>query len=173
MDNREFVAKGNGGHATTLRAQIEAASDPVRKYAQLYARLALGAGFLSAVADRFGLWGPYGHKNVDWGDFSHFVEYTAKVNSFLPASIVPVVAWIATIGEAALGLCLILGIYRRVAALGSAALLLLFALAMAISFGVKSPMDYSVFSASAAAFLLFATDQGQAVPGDTKDKDAS
>ena len=30
----------------------------------LFARFALGASFLSAVADRFGLWGPYGAKNV-------------------------------------------------------------------------------------------------------------
>jgi hypothetical protein len=39
-------------------------------------------------------------------------------------------------------------------ALGSALLLALFGIAMAISFGVKSPLDYSVFSASAAAALL-------------------
>ena len=44
--------------------------------ARLFARLALGASFLSAVADRFGLWGPYGAKNVSWGTFAHFVEYT-------------------------------------------------------------------------------------------------
>lgn len=30
----------------------------------LFARVALGASFLSAVADRFGLWGPYGARNV-------------------------------------------------------------------------------------------------------------
>src|SRR5262249_19858863 len=41
---------------------------------RLFARFALGASFLSAVADRFGLWGPYGAKNVSWGNFSHFVE---------------------------------------------------------------------------------------------------
>jgi len=29
----------------------------------LFARFALGASFLSPVADRFGLWGPYGAKN--------------------------------------------------------------------------------------------------------------
>src|ERR1700739_838222 len=34
---------------------------------RLFARFALGASFLSAVADRFGLWGPYGAKNVSWG----------------------------------------------------------------------------------------------------------
>jgi len=33
-------------------------------------------------------------------------------------------------------------------------LLVLFGVAMAISFGIKSPMDYSVFSASAGAVLL-------------------
>jgi putative oxidoreductase len=33
-------------------------------------------------------------------------------------------------------------------------LLVLFGTAMAISFGAKSPLDYSVFSASAAAILL-------------------
>jgi hypothetical protein len=32
--------------------------------ARLFARFALGASFLSAVADRFGLWGPYGARNV-------------------------------------------------------------------------------------------------------------
>ena len=31
---------------------------------RLFARFALGASFLSAVADRFGMWGPYGAKNV-------------------------------------------------------------------------------------------------------------
>src|SRR6188472_3835126 len=48
---------------------------------RLFARFALGASFLSAVADRFGLWGPYGAKNVSWGGFAHFVEYTAAVMS--------------------------------------------------------------------------------------------
>ena len=37
---------------------------------RLFARFALGASFLSAVADRFGLWGPYGAKNVSWGNCS-------------------------------------------------------------------------------------------------------
>ena len=31
---------------------------------RLFARFALGASFLSAVADGFGLWGPYGAKNA-------------------------------------------------------------------------------------------------------------
>lgn len=39
-------------------------------------------------------------------------------------------------------------------ALGSAVLLAIFGTAMAISLGLKSPLDYSVFSASAGALLL-------------------
>jgi hypothetical protein len=51
---------------------------------RLFARFALGASFLSAVADRFGLWGPYGAKNVSWGNFAHFVHYTGAVTSLFP-----------------------------------------------------------------------------------------
>jgi uncharacterized membrane protein YphA (DoxX/SURF4 family) len=127
--------------------------------AETYARVALGIAFLSSVADRFGLWGPYGRKNVSWGDFGHFAQYTGMVNSFLPARTFPVLAWMATCAETALGVGLILGIYRRVVAMSSAALLLMFAMAMTISFGIKSAIDYSVFTASAAAFLLAATYQ--------------
>jgi len=39
-------------------------------------------------------------------------------------------------------------------AFGAAALLFLFGTAMAISLGIQSPLDYSVFSASAGAVLL-------------------
>jgi putative oxidoreductase len=131
----------------------------IMKFAEVYGRMALGAAFLSAVADRFGLWGPYGKHGVAWGDFAHFTQYAGMVNSFLPARIIPLVAWLATIAETTFGLGLILGIYKRVMTLGSAVLLLLFALAMTISFGIKAPLDYSVFSASAAAFLLFAIQQ--------------
>jgi putative oxidoreductase len=117
----------------------------------LYARLALGAAFLSGIADRFGL---YSGRNVGYGNFAGFVLYTAKVNSFMPASTIPFLAWAATAAEFFLGLALVLGLWVRWAALGSALLLLLFGTAMGVSFGIKSPLDYSVFSASAAAFLV-------------------
>jgi uncharacterized membrane protein YphA (DoxX/SURF4 family) len=117
-------------------------------------RVALSAAFLSAVADRFGFWGPPGAPHVAWGDFNHFVQYTARVNSFAPRALVPALAWAATIAEAALGLWLLVGIALRWAAYLSAALLLAFALAMAVSFSIKSPLDYSVFTAAAAALAL-------------------
>jgi uncharacterized membrane protein YphA (DoxX/SURF4 family) len=123
---------------------------PLERLGILYARIALGAAFLSAVADRFGLWGKYG----GWGNFATFTHYTAQVNSFMPAFLIPFLAWTATLAELLLGIALVLGIWTRWAALGSALLLVCFGMAMAISFGIKSPLDYSVFSASAGALLL-------------------
>ena len=116
----------------------------------LYARFALGAAFLSAVAARFGIWG----ENTGPDSFKHFIEYTAEVNSFMPALTIPFLAWAATIAEAFLGITLLLGIWARFVALVAAGLLALFGTAMAISFGIKSLLDYSVFSASAGALLL-------------------
>jgi putative oxidoreductase len=117
----------------------------------LYARIALGVAFLSGIADRFGLyWG----RNVGYGNFEGFVRYTAEVNSFMPASTIPFLAWAATCAEFFLGISLVLGIWPRWVAIGSALLLAVFGIAMAISFGIKSPLDHSVFSASAGAVLL-------------------
>ena len=116
----------------------------------LYARVALGVAFLSAVASRFGLWDGV----LDLKHFVSFIEYAAEVNSFLPRTLIPTVAVLATLCETALGILLILGLWPRWVSLGSAVLLAMFGTAMAISFGLKSPMDYSVFSASGASILL-------------------
>ena len=50
------------------------------KLSSVFLRLALGMSFLSAVADRFGLWGAYGQPNVSWGNYARFVDYTAQLN---------------------------------------------------------------------------------------------
>ena len=113
-------------------------------------RLGVLYAFLSGIASRFGLYG----KNVGYGNFANFEKYTAEVNSFMPAFSIPFLAWSATAAELVLGIALILGVWPRWVTLGSAVLLALFGIAMAISFGIKSPLDYSVFSASAAAVLL-------------------
>lgn len=125
-------------------------------YSTVFVRLALGSSFLSAVADRFGLWGAYGQPHVAWGDFAHFVAYTGKLNWFVPMSFLPTLAWASTFAEILLGLALIVGLFTRIAALLSGMILLLFALAMTVALGVKAPLDFSVFSASAGAFLLAA-----------------
>ena len=82
---------------------------------RLFARFALGASFLSAVADRFGLWGPHGAKNVSWGDFAHFVEYTGAVMSLFPSSLTVSFAWAATVAETLFGILLIAGFKIRMA----------------------------------------------------------
>jgi putative oxidoreductase len=121
-----------------------------QRWTAVYARLALSAAFLSGIASRFGLYG----KNEGYGNFANFVKYTAEVNSFMPPSSILFLAWAATIAELGFGVALLFGIWQRWMALGSAILLLLFGIAMAISFGIRSPLDYSVFSASAAALML-------------------
>jgi len=115
-----------------------------------FTRLALAAAFLSGIASRFGWYGP----GVGYGDFAHFEQYTAEVNSFAPAWMIPFLAWAATVAEAGLGVALLVGRKLRVVAWASAALLFVFGTAMAISFGIKEPLDYSVFSAATAASLL-------------------
>jgi uncharacterized membrane protein YphA (DoxX/SURF4 family) len=123
-------------------------------YITVFLRWALGATFLTAVTDRFGVWGAPGTPNVSWGDFAHFLRYAAQVNAFLPPTLIPLVAWLATVLEMLLGLTLMVGVQTRLAALASGGLLGLFALAMTASMGVKSALNYSVFSASAGALLL-------------------
>lgn len=122
----------------------------VRRGVALYARVSLAAAFLSAVAARFGLWrdrGPH--------PFAAFIRYTGEVNSFLPAATWPYLAVAATIAETTLGIALLFGVRLRWTAAASAILLATFGLAMTISAGIKSALDASVFSASAAALLLW------------------
>jgi uncharacterized membrane protein YphA (DoxX/SURF4 family) len=124
------------------------------KFSSVFLRLALGISFLSAVADRFGLWGVYGQPNVAWGNYARFVDYTAKLNWFWPATMIPALALIATADEILLGVLLVLGWKTRIASFLSGVLLTGFALAMTAALGVKAPLNFSVFSAAGGAFLL-------------------
>jgi len=116
-----------------------------------FARIALGLAFLSAVGIRFGLWGS--------GGWSGFVEYTGEVCSFMPRSTIPLLAVAATCCELSFGLALVTGVMVRHAAIGAAGRLAMCGTAMAISNGVRDPLDYSVFSASACAVLLASADR--------------
>ena len=123
-------------------------------FSSVFLRLALGISYLSAVADRFGLWGAYGQPNVAWGNYAQFVDYTAKLNWFLPAAMIPPLAIIATAAETILGLLLVLGWKTRITALLSGVLLIAFALSMTVALGVKAPLNASVFSAAGGSLLL-------------------
>ncbi len=120
----------------------------------VFLRAGLGAGFLSAVGDRFGLWGSYGKPGVAWGDMTHFLPYVGKLNPWFPGALVPALGWAATLAEITLGVLLLLGLQTRWAARWSGCLLLAFAISMTLSIGVKTALDYSVFAASGGAFLL-------------------
>ncbi len=124
------------------------------KLPQLYLRIAIGSAYLWEVADRLGMLGAHGQPHVGWGDWQHFINYARQVMTFLPSGIIPLFAIIATIGEGLFGALVLTGLYTRAAAIGSGVLSFCFALAMALSFGIESPLGYSVFTLSAASFLL-------------------
>jgi uncharacterized membrane protein YphA (DoxX/SURF4 family) len=128
----------------------------VREYGTVYLRLALAAGFLTAVTDRFGFWGSAGGANVAWGDFQHFTAYTSLLNPWAPAALIPPLAWFVTAAEVVLSAALVAGFGTRYVALAAGALLALFALGMTVGTGLKSALNYSVFAASAGAFALAA-----------------
>lgn len=118
---------------------------------KLFLRLSISFSFLSAVADRFGFWGD---KYSAWGNWSNFLDYTKLINPWFPDSFIELVGALATGAEIIFAVCLIVGIKTELFAKMSGILLLVFALSMTFSTGIKGAFDYSVFTASAAAFAL-------------------
>jgi uncharacterized membrane protein YphA (DoxX/SURF4 family) len=123
-------------------------------YPTLLLRIGLGVGFLSAVADRFGLWGAFGQPNVEWGNFSRFLEYTHTLNRYLPAGMIPPLGVIATGAEILFGLLLLAGWHTRIAARLSALLLLVFGISMTLALGIKAPLNFAVLTGIGGALLL-------------------
>lgn len=122
-----------------------------KKIIKLFLRLAIAMGFLSAVADRFGMW------NADvavWGNWHNFLEYTQLINPWFPEAFIPTLAILATGAEIVFAICLLIGFKTELVAKLSGVLLLVFALSMTFSTGIKGALDFSVFSASAAAFAI-------------------
>ena len=66
-------------------------------------RLSLAAAFLSAVADRFGWWAPFGQGN--WGSMSAFADYAHQLLPFAYGWFLTVIVWGATVTEASLESC--------------------------------------------------------------------
>jgi hypothetical protein len=122
--------------------------------AKIFLRVCLGVAFLSAIVDRFGLYGPHGARNVSWGDWAHFLQFVAYLNWFMPKALIPALGIVESVVEFGLGVSLLAGIYQRAVAWASAALLASFVVTMSIALGVKAPLGYGVFTAAAAAFLL-------------------
>lgn len=122
--------------------------------AQLFLRFALGASYLCAGLDRFGIWGAHGEPKVTWGDWKHFMGYAYQLMAFLPYRLAECFAAAASGAEIIFGVLLIAGLWTRWAAIGSGILALCFAFSMTNAFGIQSPLNYSVFTVSAGSFLL-------------------
>lgn len=120
------------------------------KWIKLFLRIAVAAGFLSAVADRFGMWGYH----VAWGNWNSFLKYVGVLLPGLAESMISVVGIVATAVEIVFALFLLIGWKLKVFSALSGILILSFALAMTYSTGIKSAFDASVFAASAAAFAI-------------------
>ncbi|MBS1640853.1 MAG: DoxX family protein [Bacteroidetes bacterium] len=116
--------------------------------AAFFLRISLAAGFFSAVSSRINF---LTGKPDSW---AKFLKYAEDVNSFAPPPAVPWLATMATILEISFALLLLIGYKIKWVAKGASVLTLCFALAMAYSFGIREPLDYSVFAFSAGAFLL-------------------
>lgn len=129
----------------------------LRQIAKLFLRLTVAASMLSSVADRFGIWAK---ELCMWGDMDKFVAYTQSLIPYIPVNAVPVLAWTATILEVLLPLCLLVGLKLKWTASLSGLMILVFAIAMATSVGIKAPLNYSAFTASAAAFGILACGKG-------------
>lgn len=129
-------------------------NERVLQVARLFLRLALSTAFFSAIADRFGLYGPSGTVGVSWGDWAHFLQFVAYLNWFVPKVLIPILGAMETIVEFTLAVALLVGVRQRIVAWASAALLTSFALTMTIALGIKAPLGYGVFTAVGGAVLL-------------------
>ena len=121
------------------------------RYIKVFLRLSIAIGFLSAVADRFGL---YAKEVSAWGNWQAFADYTQQINPWLPDSIIPALAILATTLEIIFAIGLLIGFKTELLARLSGVLVLIFGLSMTFAFGIKPALDYSVFAVSAAAFAL-------------------
>ncbi|WP_101952248.1 hypothetical protein [Mycobacterium sp. 3519A] len=112
-------------------------------------RLSLAAAFLSAVADRFGWWKPFGQGS--WGSMRAFADYAHQLVPFASGWLLTVIVWAATATETILAVLLLTGWRPQLVGAATCLVLIVFGAAMAVSLGVESPLSYSVFSAASAA----------------------
>ena len=122
-------------------------------YASVLLRIGIGVGFLSAVADRFGLWERLGNR-MSTGGILTVLGKPHRLNWYLPAGMIPPLGVIATGAEILFGLLLVVGWRTRVAALLSGLLLLTFGVSMTLALGIKAPLNFAVLTGIGGAMLL-------------------
>ena len=124
------------------------------KTPQLLLRIALGIGFLTPVSDRLGFLGPFGGRNIEWGNWDNFINYTGTLMPFLDKPAVNIMGGIATVAESVIGILLIIGFKTRLTAISSCVLTLIFATTMSLFIGIKAPINFATFPVCAASLLL-------------------
>ena len=124
------------------------------KIPQLLLRCALGITFLTPVCDRLGILGQPGTGNIEWGNWENFIDYTTTLMPIFNRPLVNIMGGIATVAELLISVFLIIGLKTRYAAIGACLITLTFILFMTVSVGIQKPINYGVFTASAAGFLL-------------------
>lgn len=127
---------------------------PRWRWLTVIVRTLMAADFLLAVGDRFGVLGPPGASGVSWGNFAHFVDYTRSTTTFLPGSLAPSLAVLATIAEITLGVALLVGVRLQLAALAAAFLLGSYGASMTISLPAAEQFHYNVFVLGAGMLTL-------------------
>ena len=95
---------------------------------KLFLRFSIAAGFISAVADRFGWWGA--SVSVSWGNWNNFLDYTRVINPWFPSELISTIAVIATGAELFFAVFLLVGLRTELFARLSGFLLLAFGLSM-------------------------------------------
>jgi uncharacterized membrane protein YphA (DoxX/SURF4 family) len=128
--------------------------EPVRmptaiRVVRIALRFSLAAAFLSAVADRFGWWEPFGQGS--WGSMGAFADYAHQLVPFASGWLLTVIVWAVTVVETTLGVLLLTGWWPKLVGASTCLLLIVFGTAMAASLGIEAPLSYSVFSAASAA----------------------
>lgn len=129
----------------------------IQKYVKLFLRIAVSLTMLSAVADRFGLWGA----GSVWGNMDAFLAYTQQLLPFVPTSLANIAGWSATALEIVFSIGLLINFKTPLIATLTACLIACFGLSMTISLGIKSTFDYSVWNAVAAALALAVIDNNK------------
>lgn len=132
-----------------MRPEVSVRRPDLVSVVRMALRISLGTAFLSAVADRFGWWGPLGQGS--WGSMSAFADYTQQLLPPVSGWPLTVIVWTVTVVETSLGVLLLTGKWPKYVGAAACLVLTVFGIAMAVGFGAESPFSYSVFSAASAA----------------------
>ena len=111
--------------------------------AQLFLRLILSVGLFVSVMDRLGVLGS-SSTHVNWGNWRTFIAYTQSLLPYLEREAIRVCAVTVTMVEVILAFGLLLGYKIPFMAIGTSMMTFIFAICMAITYGIDTPFNSPV-----------------------------